>query len=133
MLKRLLSIVYQLPWSNILVWRGRNRIGIQYTDKLLAFFKQCGPGFSQKLDQGLCTSNEGRSLKLDCVIILDNFKAFFFIFILVSDVLCKPQSPGSGFYLKYSYLKISLRSRYRSPDPVFWPKPDPHPWLLNKS
>ena len=23
-------------------------------------------------------------------------------------------------------FKISLRKRYRAPDPVFWPKPDPH-------
>ena len=34
------------------------------------------------------------------------------------------------YYLKYLFyrlLKISIRLRYRAPDPVFWPKPDPHP------
>ena len=44
-------------------------------------------------------------------------------------------TPKEGFwnYLKYSFnrlLKISLRLRYRAPDPFFWPKPGPHPCFL---
>ena len=40
------------------------------------------PGFGQKTDLGLCTSNERRVLKFYWMNILDNFKASFFVFIL---------------------------------------------------
>ena len=47
------------------------------------------PFFAKKNpDPGLCASNEGRFLKLYWINILDNFKATFFVFILlVSDFL----------------------------------------------
>ena len=109
--------------------------------------------FWQETDSGLCTSNEGRFLKFYKTNILDNFKSVLFCFHTFG-----VRRPGFGFgsralgftedvwhqmyankkegiwnNLKYPFkriLKISLRSRYRAPDPFFFlPKPDPHAWF----
>ena len=49
----------------------------RYKDPVLA---------KKKPDPGLCSSNEGRFLKVYRINILDNFKSLLFFIILVSDV-----------------------------------------------
>ena len=71
-------------------------------------------------DPGVCTSKGEISSNVYKMIILDTIKRHLFLFLYFWQ------------YLKHSFykrLKISLRLRYRPPEPGFGKIPDPKPWF----